>query len=171
MKSLIVPLLLASLSWAHAQEVKTGEGIRQKAVAFLTFDVYRISHYTSAVPAGDDLKEGLINSTGDKRFELEFMRDVEADKIKDSLTEAYGACGFLDRDKVGRLLAVFKSDFKKGDKVGIAYSAGKTTFTAEGSSLSMDGDEIMRATWCIWLGKGIKDQPKLKDELVKRAKK
>jgi hypothetical protein len=170
MKTFLSLLLLCGA--AHAQELtKTGEGIRQKSVAFLTFDVYKVAHYVATIPAAEDVKAALIASTGDKKFELEFLRDVEADKIKDSLTGAYENCDYKNKEKIKEMLGVFKSDFKKGDKVTIAYSAGKTTFTSGESTLVAEGDEIMQATWCIWLGKGITDQKKLKDELVKKTKK
>lgn len=171
-KLLCLLALTAMWNLAHAQDmVKTGEGIRQKSVAFLTFDVYKITHYVATIPAAEDVRAALAASTGDKKFELEFLRDVEADKIKDSLDGAYKNCDYKNKDKVKELLSVFKSDFKKGDMITIAYSGGKTTFTSGASVLSVDGDEIMRATWCIWLGKGITDQKKLKDELVRDAKK
>lgn len=164
--------LVMLCSFAHAQDMtKTGEGIRQKSVAFLSFDVYKISHYAATIPAAEDVRAALAASTGDKKFELEFLRDVEADKIKDSLDGAYKNCDYKNKDKVKELLSVFKTDFKKGDMITIAYSGGKTTFTSGASVLSVDGDEIMQATWCIWLGKGITDQKKLKDELVKDIKK
>lgn len=170
MKTFLSVLLLCGSAFAQDM-VKTGEGIRQKSVAFLTFDVYKVSHYVATLPAAEDIRAALIASTGDKKFELEFLRDVEADKIKDSLDGAYKNCDYKNKDKVKELLSVFKTDFKKGDNVTIAYSAGKTTFTSGPSVLSVDGDEIMKATWCIWLGKGITDQKKLKDELVKDIKK
>ncbi len=173
MKKLLCLLALTAIAnQAFAQDlVKTGEGIRQKSVAFLSFDVYKISHFIATIPAGEDVAGALAASTSDKKFELEFLRDVEAEKIKDSLDGAYKNCDYKNKDKVKELLSVFKSDFKKGDLITIAYSGGKTTFTSGASVLSVDGDEIMQATWCIWLGKGIKDQKKLKDELVKALKK
>jgi hypothetical protein len=173
MKKLFCLLALTAIAnHAFAQDmVKTGEGIRQKSVAFLSFDVYKVSHSIATVPAAEDMAGALNASTSDKKFELEFLRNVEADKIKDSLDGAYKNCDYKEKNKVKELLSVFKTDFKKGDVITIAYSAGKTTFTSGASVLSVDGDEIMKATWCIWLGKGITDQKKLKDDLVKNVKK
>jgi hypothetical protein len=173
MKKLFCLLALTAIAnQAFAQDmVKTGEGIRQKSAAFLSLDIYKISHSIATVPAAEDVAAALAASTNDKKFELEFLRDVKADDLKGSLDGAYKNCDYKNKDKVKELLSIFTTDFKKGDVITIAYSAGKTSFTSGASVLSVDGDEIMQATWCIWLGKGIKDQKKLKDELVKNAKK
>lgn len=168
---LFFTIFVSSLAQAQAQSLgKTGEGIRVKKFGFLSFDIYKVTSYASAVPAGASKREALAQAVVDKKLELDFLRDVESDKIGNAFKDAYGNCGFTDAAKVDVLLGAFKRDFKKGDKVVINFAKGpaKTTFTGpDGKQLAFDGTETMLATWCIWLGKGVvKDQPKLGDELV-----
>jgi hypothetical protein len=164
-------LLALCVTGAFAQSMgKTGDGVRVKKFGFLSFDVYRVTSFASAVPAGASKREALALAVVDKKLELDFLRDVEADKIGDAFRIAYGNCDFTDAGKVDALMAAFKRDFKKNDKVVINFTKepAKTTFTGpDGKQLAFDGTETMLATWCIWLGKGVvKDQPKLGDELV-----
>lgn len=172
MKSLLLALALSAPALAQTM-IKTGEGIRQKKVAFLTFDVYKITSFVKEAPVAKT-RDGLLEANVDKKFELVFQRDVEAHKITESLLKAYKTCDYNDQEKINKMLSVFKADFKKKDKITISYTAAdtKTTMTsADGASLAVDGPEIMKATWCIWLGKGLKDeQPKLGDELVKELR-
>lgn len=146
---------------------KTGEGIRVKKIAFVKIKVYAISHYMKELPPQKS-KQAVVDADVDKRFTWKMLRNVDAGKIKAALREAYAANGYADAAKIDTFVNALNRDFKEGDAVTFAYDAGKkaTTLTGPGGTVTVPGEDFMRATWKIWLGKI--DQNDLGTELIDR---
>lgn len=169
----VVLLSLAVVSSATALErdpdgfFHTGDGIRVKKIAFVKIKVYAIDHYMKELPAQKS-KEAVIDAEVDKRFVWKMLRNVEASKIKTALREAYANNGFGDAAKIDSFVNALNRDFKEGDAVTIRFDAAQkaTTLTGPGGTVTVPGDDFMKATWRIWLGKI--DQPGLGDALIQR---
>lgn len=167
--------LLASIvpASAHALErgrdgyYETGDGIRYKKVAFIHVKVYSIKNEMKELPAQKS-KQAVINADVDKRLQWRMLRDVDAGKIRNALREAYAMNGYNDTAKIDKLVNSVTKELKDGDTVTISYDAAKkvTTMTSPSGSVSVPGEDFMKATWSIWFGKI--DQPKLGDELIER---
>ncbi|HEX4462692.1 MAG TPA: chalcone isomerase family protein [Polyangia bacterium] len=146
---------------------KTGEGIRVKKIAFIKIKVYEISHYMKELPP-QKTKQAVIDDDVDKRFTWRMLRNVDAGKIKAALREAYAANGYGDAAKIDAFVNALNRDFKEGDAVTFSYDAGKkaTTLIGPSGTVTVSGDDFMRATWKIWLGKI--DQNDLGTQLIDR---
>jgi hypothetical protein len=145
----------------------TGDGVRVKKIAFVKIKVYAINHYMKELPPQKS-KQAVIEADVDKRFVWKMLRNVEASKIKSALREAYAANGFTEATKIESFVNALNRDFKEGDEVTIGYDAAKkaTTLAGPGGTTTVAGDDFMKATWSIWLGKI--DQPGLGDALIQR---
>ena len=169
--ALVAVALLASPALGLEREsdgfFRTGEGVRVKKIAFVKIKVYEIGHYMKELPPQKS-KQAVIDADVDKRFTWKMLRNVDAAKIQAALREAYAANGYGDASKIDSFVGALNRDFKEGDAVTIRYDAGKkaTTLTGPGGTVSVPGDDFMRATWRIWLGKI--DQAGLGDSLIER---
>jgi hypothetical protein len=147
----------------------TGTGVRQKKVAFITADVYVISHYMRDLPPTKS-KRAVVDSEVDKMFALRMVRDVTIDQIQGALREAYAMNGYDDRAKIDAFVAVFTRPLTKNSSVTIRYNAASktTTVSATGAApVTVPGVDFMTATWSIWFGRI--DQPRLGDALIDRV--
>jgi len=165
---------MSSSSWALEPGlgafVRTGEGVRVKRVAFVDVKVYAITHEMKALPATRSRAAAVAAET-DKKFTLRMLRDVDAQKIREALRDAYLVNGFTDGKKIGVFLAAIGKDLREGSYLTFFYDAAAqtTTLTAQGSgSATIEGADFMRATWSIWLGKI--DQPALGEALVAKIR-
>jgi hypothetical protein len=174
MKALLSVLALALLSTpAFALErgrdgyFHTGDAVRVKKVAFIKVKVYAIEHAMKTLPA-THTKEAVIDAKVDKRLSWTMLRSVGSDKLKHALREAYELNGYGDSAKIDAFVQGLGGELKEGEQVTISYDAGKgvTTLTSHGSSVSVPGEDFMKATWSIWFGKI--DQPGLGDSLIGR---
>jgi hypothetical protein len=145
----------------------TGDAVRVKKVAFIKVKVYAIDHYMKALPATKS-KEAVIEAKVDKRLSWKMLRTVESDKLKHALREAYALNGYGDAAKIDTFVQGLGKELKEGESVTISYDAGRgvTTLSTHGASVSVPGDDFMKATWSIWFGKI--DQPGLGDSLIGR---
>jgi len=144
----------------------TGDGVRIKRVAFVSVKVYAISHATKKLPDSKS-KQAMIDLDADKRFTWRMLRDVDAERIRGALTEAYALNGYRDAAKINAFVGAFTHELKDGATVTIAYDAnGKsTTIRVSGDGMgTVPGTDFMRATWSLWFGKI--DQPELGDALL-----
>ena len=147
--------------WFH-----TGDAVRQKKVVFANFDVYAIGHEMKSLPSAKS-KQAVIDADVTKRFVWQMRREVDSEKIRNALTEAYGMNGYRDQGKIGQFLGVFRGDLKEKQFVTITYDADKksTTLSVQGGgSATVAGVDFMKATWSIWFGKI--DQPSMGDQLI-----
>lgn len=146
----------------------TGTGVRTKSVAFITAQVYAISHDMKG-PLPPKNKEAVIKADVDKRFSWRMMRDVDAEKIQKALREAFSMNGYSDRAKIDAFVGAFKNELKEKQGVSISYNAANksvSVWVQGGGSATIQGEDFMKAVWSIWLGKI--DQPSLGDALISR---
>jgi Chalcone isomerase-like len=147
--------------WIH-----TGNGIRVKTILVVDVNVYSISHFMSQRPA-EKSKSAVIEADVNKKFECKMLRDLEGEKLKNALKEAYAKNNYTDQGKIGRVLGAFTGDLKEGQKFSINYNAEKktTTFVVDGQgSVTVDGTDFMKGTWSIWFGNI--DQKNLGNQLI-----
>jgi hypothetical protein len=145
---------------------KTGSGVRVKTVVFVDVNVYRISHYMKQLPASKS-KRAVIDMETDKKFVWTMMRDVDQEKIKTALTDAFAMNGYSDTAKISRFMGAFSGELKEKASVTIKYNADakETSVTVGGGgSATVGGVDFMKAVWSIWFGKI--DQSRLGDQLI-----
>jgi hypothetical protein len=146
---------------------KTGEGIRVKTIAIVDVNVYRITHSMKQLPPSKS-KRAVIEMDTDKKFVLTLLRDVDREKMQTALKDALALNGYTDQGRITKFMSAMTADeLKEKSRATIAYSAEKKTTTLTvggGGTVTVDGVELMKAVWSIWLGKI--DQPKLGDQLI-----
>ncbi len=136
--------------------VLNGMGLREK----FTFDVYVGGLYLTAKS-----KDGgkIVNDDAPKRMVMHFLRDVDKEKLIETLDEALKKQK-IAKDKRAKLRGWMR-DAKEGDQIIIDYVPGKgTTFIdkpAKGSQKPMgtiEGIEFMKAIFSIYVGKNPADE-------------
>lgn len=161
-------LMAGTLAAQGAEWVTTGGGVRVKKIAFVSVNVYYITHQMrGTLPAKD--AQAVLNADQDKRFILKMMRDVEAEKIVAAIREAYTRNGRGASIPQGnQLFSVLTGNLAKDETISISYNAANktTTCTYKGRSASVAGVDFMKATWSIWFGSI--DQPGLTTALLSR---
>lgn len=160
---LAVTSLFAQGDWKH-----TGTGIRVKTVAVVDVNVYEISHYMKAFPASKS-KQAVIDADVGKKFVWKMKRDVEQEKIKTALKDAFAMNGYSDQGKIGQFIGAFTGELKEKSGVTIVYDSDKKETTVKvdgGGSATVGGVDFMKGVWSIWFGKI--DQPKLGDQLISK---
>lgn len=148
--------------WTH-----TGTGIRVKTIAFVDIKVYEIAHYVKKLPAAKS-KQAVIELDADKKFVWTMLRDVDKDKVQETIKGAFAMNGYTDQAKIAKYLSAW-GDLKEKGHVYITYDAAAKAVTVKvdgGSSATIDGVDFMKAVWSIWFGKI--DQPKLGDALISK---
>jgi hypothetical protein len=158
---------------AHALErdadgfFHTGEGVRVKKIAFVKVKVYSIDHFMKDLPTNKS-KQAVIDANVDKRFSWRMLRSVDGSKIQNALREAYAGNGYGDEAKIAKFVGALSAELKEGQTVSIKYDAARklTTIVSPSGTVSVPGEDFMRATWSIWFGKI--DQPSLGDSLLNR---
>ena len=147
----------------------TGSGIRVKKVVLVNVKVYEVNHYMKALPDKKS-KQAVVDAACDKKFVLRMLRDVDAEKMRDALSESYGRTGYADKGKIGQLLNSLSTELKENSYLIFAYNAEqKTTMLKVGDkTMSVAGEDFMKATWNIWFGSGINDQSGLGDQLISK---
>jgi hypothetical protein len=147
----------------------TGDAVRQKKVPIIgSVDVYSIGHEMKELPPAKS-KQAVVDMDVGKRLIWKMKRDVDSEKIKNALTDAYAMNGYNDRPKIDTFLGAFRSELKENQFVTITYDADKkaTTLSVQGGpSATVAGADFMKATWRIWFGKI--DQDSLGDALISR---
>jgi hypothetical protein len=154
---------LAEDAWIH-----TGTGTRVKTVVLVDVNVYKISHFMKQAPAAKT-KQAVIDAEVDKKFQWTMLRDVDHERVVQTLKDAFSANGYGDTGKINRFLSAFSAELKENAKITIAYDAAKQSTSVSvggGGSSTVEGAEFMKAVWRIWFGKI--DQPKLGDALISK---
>jgi hypothetical protein len=144
----------------------TGSGVRVKKVAFVSVNVYNITHAMKDVPAKNAAE--IIAADTDKKFTLKLMRDLDAEKIANAIKDAFTANGYTNSANINSFSAVLTGDLKENDLITIAYNSATkaTTCNSGGKTSSINGVDFMKATWSIWFGKI--DQPALTQSLMSK---
>ena len=143
----------------------TGSGIRVKKIAFVSVNVYAITHQMKDVPATRTAAE-FISAETDKKLILKMKRDVDSAKIVTAINEAYALNGYSNKANQDSFSSVLTGDLKENDTITISYNATSKSVTCNyaGKTSSVAGSDFMKATWSIWFGKI--DQPALTTALV-----
>jgi hypothetical protein len=167
--TVLVALVLTLAGGALADDwTFTGSAVRTKAVGPFTFKVYAIRHDMKGKVAKN--KQAVIDADVDKKFTWKMLRDVDSDKIRDALREAFTMNGYHDQSKINPFVAAFnKEEVKEDSAIVISYDAkSKTTsiWVQNGSRAAVPGEDFMKAVWRIWFGKI--DQPSMGDQLIAR---
>lgn len=157
---------------AMADDFKnTGSGVRTKTVAIITAKVYAIRHDMKE-PLPPRSKQAVIDAEVDKRFSLQFMRDVDSEKIQKAFRESFALNGYGDAGKINQFVGAFsQKEVKEKTGVSISYNAANksvTIWVQGGGSATIGGADFMKAVWSIWFGKI--DQPSLGDALISNLK-
>ena len=74
----------------------TGSAIRVKKIAFVSVNVYAITHQMKDIPEARSAAE-FINAETDKRFILKMKRDVDSAKIVTAINDAFGLNGYSNK--------------------------------------------------------------------------
>ncbi|MDI1448872.1 chalcone isomerase family protein [Polyangium sp. 6x1] len=146
----------------------TGTGIRVKTVVLVDVNVYQISHFIKG-EVGEKSKKGVIDADIDKKFEWKMKRDVDHEKVVQTLRDAFAMNGYSDAGKINKFLGAFSAELKENAKISIVYDAAKKATTVSvggGGSATVEGVDFMKGVWAIWFGKI--DQPKLGDALISK---
>jgi hypothetical protein len=145
----------------------TGSGVRVKTVAIVDVNVYAISHYMKQLPPAKS-KQAVIEMDTGKKFVWTMKRDVDHEKIKTALKEAFAMNGYGDGGKIDQFIGAFKSELKEKQTVTIVYDADKkeTSVSTGSGSATIGGADFMKGVWSIWFGKI--DQPSLGDQLISK---
>jgi len=160
-------------AWA-GQMIPTGSAVRTKSLGPLTVRVYLITHSMAEKPSQKS-PQAVIDADVDKQFAWYMQRDVDADKIKNALRDAFKLNGYGDAAKIEPFVAAFgkgdvvEYDRKKDPKpsVVIFYNAANKTVSISVNghgNASVPGADFMKAVWSIWFGKI--DQPSMGDQLI-----
>ncbi|MFO0670379.1 MAG: chalcone isomerase family protein [Polyangiaceae bacterium] len=147
----------------------TGGGTRVKKVIIKNFDVYDVWHYMKELP-GEKSRAAVIAADVDKKLLWKMKRDVDAEKIKNALSEAYGINGCGGDARIGKLLGAVGHDLKENEYVTIKYDAASKSTSLSlsgGGAASAPGADFMKCTWSIWFGK-MPDQQSLGDQLISK---
>lgn len=147
----------------------TGDGIRNKSIAFVTIRIYRISHEMRELPPVKS-RQAVIALDTDKRISWTMLRDAGGERLKGILREAFAANGYSDQATIAQFLSPFEEGLQEGQQVVISYDSASKTTTAgvrgTARTATLAGVEAMQAVWSIWFGKSA--QPDLADALISR---
>ncbi len=164
---LVTAVLTFALSALADGWIHTGDAVRTKSVGPFTAKVYAIRHDMKDKPPAKS-KQAVIDANVDKKFTWRMLRDVDSDKIKKAMREAFAMNGFNDGGRIEQFVGAFnKDEVKENSAVVISYSADKkatTIWVQNGGSATVAGDDFMKAVWSLWLGKI--DQPSMGDQLI-----
>jgi hypothetical protein len=133
---------------------RTGSAVQTASHWPFTIDVFAIWHDTRQLPS-TSTRQALIDLDADKRFTMEMMRDLDADKLRDGLRAGFHRNGYADDAVIDRFLAPLTGTLAKGKAMWIFYDATekRTRLLVDANaSSSIEGVEFMRATWSIWFG-------------------
>ena len=148
----------------------TGVSVRKK----LVFKVYGMAHYVDKFTKGSD-KEAFntVMAEGNaKQITMEFARDVDAAKIKETYEESFKEHATGEELKaikpyLDQFLGFFTQDVKENDRFVLRWIPGGTiTSTIIGQDKPPLKDAAFaRILWSIWLGE---DSVVDRDDLVER---
>ncbi len=167
--SVLAALFLLGAGAFAADDWKiTGTGIRVKTVVFVDVNVYQISHFIKGDLA-EKTKAAVIAADISKKFEWKMKRDVDHEKVVQTLRDAFAMNGYGDSAKINKFVSAFSAELKENSKISIVYDAEKKATTVSvggGGSATVEGVDFMKGVWSIWFGKI--DQPKLGDALISK---
>lgn len=128
-------------------------GIALRTKTFLNVKVYVGGLYLES-PVSDT--QQILNSNQIKRVETEFMREVDAGKIRDTWKENFETnCGKscdLHKERFNKFLSIL-TDVKKGDRMTYQFSPNQIdVFIRNEKKGSFDNDEFGKILLSSWIG-------------------
>ncbi len=128
--------------------VLNGLGMRKKAI----FKVYVGALY---LPSKTSTADAAL-AAGTAKVTMRFMRDVDAEKLRDAWTEGFAnnnapADVTKLKARIDRFNALF-TDVKEGDVVEVDLANGATVTIGGKARGSVEGDDFAKAVLRIWLG-------------------
>ena len=148
----------------------TGVSVRKK----LVFKVYGMAHYLEKFTKGSDKEafDALMADGNAKQITMEFARDVDAAKIKETYEESFkehatGAELKAIKPYLDQFLGFFTQDVKENDRFILRWTPGGTiTSNIIGQEKPAITDvTFARILWSIWLGE---DSVVDRDDLIQR---
>ncbi len=132
---------------------RTGSAVQTASHWPFTMEVFTIWHHTRRLPSANT-RRAIIDLDADKRFTLQMMRDLDADKLRGGLREGFHRNGYKDDAVIARFLAPLSGTLAKGKTIWIFYDAAtkRTRLVVDANASSIEGVELMRAVWSIWFG-------------------
>jgi hypothetical protein len=147
----------------------TGEAVRVKSAGAVSVNIYSMRHYIKEKPATKS-RQAIIDADVDKMAMLKMLRTIEAPKIKKGSQDAFELNGFKDTARIDRYLGALAADTLKENSVYVVRYDSTTksvTLSVEnGSSVTIEGADFMRAVWSTWFGKN--EQVSLGDDLISK---
>jgi hypothetical protein len=144
----------------------TGKGLREKKVAFFTANVYVAASYVDSpefakLPKDAPLEQARakVIASRTKMLQLNFVRDVGADKIREAFRETLKNNDIpTDNDsEAGKMLAQIQDEMKKGQQITLLGTGapGAQTLKIElpTKMIEAKGPYIADNFWKIWFGK------------------
>lgn len=133
-----------------------GVGLRE--ATFLKIDVYSFGAWARTKTC--DL--ALMRDADEvKRLQMDFVRDVPADKMHDTMKENFATQTPRDasaslKERVRQFLGTFDKDIAEGTSVQVDYVPGEGTRVRIGGrqvGAPIPGADFMRVVWAIWFGR------------------
>lgn len=127
--------------------VLNGLGLREKYF----IDVYVGGLY---LPAKTHDPSHVIDDDVPKRVVMQFVREVPADKLAETMRESINAAGSTEAGKHADQLAGWMEDVVAGDVISLDYTPGKGTAVFVKGRLkgTIPGTDFMRAVFGIYVG-------------------
>jgi len=136
-----------SVDFAGRKLVLNGLGLREK----YTLDVYVGGLY---LPEKTHDASRVIDDDVPKRVVMQFVREVPAEKLAETMRESINAAGSVEAAKYADQLASWMEDVSVGDVVALDYVPGAgTTVVVKGKRKgTIPGLPFMRAAFGIYVG-------------------
>lgn len=164
----LIALALLGAARAEDEWKLTGTSTRVKSVAFVSVKVYAIESWVKELPKTKS-KRAMIELECGKKLVWTMRRDVEAEKIRKALVEAFELNGYKDAAAIETFTGPFRNELKENSHVTIVWDPARKETTVEvdgGGKAAVPGAEFMRAAWSLWFGKI--DQEELGEELISK---
>ena len=148
----------------------TGTTVRKKFV----FKVYAMAHYMQDPPrtSKEEVYKAILADGKAKQITMEFVRDVDPDKIKEAYTDGFKENSTSEEWKslqgtVEKFVGYFSREVKENDQLVLRWLPGGTIVaTVVGEEKPPISDPLFaRVLWTIWFGKDSIVDP---DELIAR---
>jgi len=146
--------------------VLNGLGLREKFM----FDVYVGGLY---LPSKSKNAKSIISDNVHKRVVMHFVRDVDKDKLAETLDESLAKAKGVTKAQRAKMRS-WMQDVSEGDQIVIDYVPGKGTsfvFKHKGKSKhkgTIEGEPFMRGIMSIYVGPNPADEQLKKGMLGKR---
>lgn len=147
---------LGDIEFADSVEVG-GQSLQLNGLGWRLATFFSVKVYAMGLYLGDktDDTSAIIASPGNKKIVMRFVRDVDADKLKEAWQEGFEN-NIDDVSNVQTGLDQFKAamrDVAEGMTLSINFSGETTTLAFDGETvLNVEGADFQKALLSVWLG-------------------